>query len=641
MLKIYTSYILICLVILGNIQAQIQNLEPILVSANEYQNRLRETGRNISVMTWEDIKRLPVNSIDDLLKFMPGIEIQQRGPQGSQSDMIIRGGTFQQVLVVIDGIRMNEPLTGHFNSYIPISLEEIERVEVIKGAAVAMFGPDAIGGVISITTKTFSQNFQKKKKEIVVGSQIGQFKLNNGRAYFAGGNKKYYLSASTQYNKAEGPVLRGTTQFFNNQISSVAFSSELKQGWKMMFRGSLDKRDFNAQNFYTTFLSDTATENVKSYWQQFSLHHKKENSTFVFMAGARQLHDIYRFRPTVTPNDNKSSILNIDMRNSSKFNWQQAKFTWGSQLFTKFIRSNDRGNHKHTHIGTYINLQHQPIKGIFITEALRADWDESYKWVLSPQLNMALVGKKSGLRASISKGIRDADFTERFNNYNKSFVSGGSIGNPELKSERSLNMEVGGDLFVSEKLQVSATWFNRNQNGLIDWVITSYQNMPRKVNLNPTGTYSLASNIASVKTSGIEIDLNGISHTNDNILIFWKTGITYLKSLTPSGSNPSFYLSSHARMLWNASAGISGKKGSFSITSHYKKRNILNAPNINATISPEYLIFNLRSEVYFINGRIALQIQADNLFNKSYSDLLGSVMPGRWLQIGVKFSLKQ
>ena len=83
---------------------------------------------------------LPVQSVDDLLRYLPGIEVQQRGPQGAQADITIRGGTFQQVLVIIDGMKLNDPLTGHFNLYIPIHPADIERVEILKGAASAVWG---------------------------------------------------------------------------------------------------------------------------------------------------------------------------------------------------------------------------------------------------------------------------------------------------------------------------------------------------------------------------------------------------------------------------------------------------------------------------------------------------------------------
>src|SRR3978361_2092596 len=124
--------------------AQTNNdLDPVTVTASIAPIATSKTGRNITVIKGEQLDKQPIHSIDELLKYLPGIEVQQRGPMGAQSDIIIRGGTFQQVLVVLDGIRLNDPLTGHFSSYIPIAPAEIERIEILKGAASAIYGTQA------------------------------------------------------------------------------------------------------------------------------------------------------------------------------------------------------------------------------------------------------------------------------------------------------------------------------------------------------------------------------------------------------------------------------------------------------------------------------------------------------------------
>src|SRR5215216_2883932 len=94
-------------------------MDPVTVSSSLGSVASSKTGRNILVIKGDAFNKLPVHSIDDLLRYVPGLEVQARGPMGSQSDFVIRGSTFQQVLVIIDGVRVNEPLTGHLNSYIP------------------------------------------------------------------------------------------------------------------------------------------------------------------------------------------------------------------------------------------------------------------------------------------------------------------------------------------------------------------------------------------------------------------------------------------------------------------------------------------------------------------------------------------
>ena len=621
--------------------AQVPVLEPVLISTSAQQKRIRETGRNISVLTKDDIKNIPANSLDELLRFVSGIEVQQRGPQGSQSDLIIRGGTFQQVLVVIDGMRANEPLTGHFNAYIPIHPEEVERIEVIKGAAAAIFGPDAVGGVVHVITKAFTHNFETKTKSAAASLQGGQYGLFNGRIALSSSNKKSYVSGGLQQNKAKGVQMRGTTGYFDNDLANISYARKLNDAWRLMVRAAADRRDFNAQNFYTSFLSDTAREKVSSTWQQLALTRTSEKSTFSILVNARQLKDVYAFRPVSIPNQNSTNLFNADLRHTVRFKWQQAKFTSGMQVFNKQIVSNDRGNHKHLHTGIYANLQHQLLNKLFVTEGIRADWDQSYKWALIPQLNLAYTGVLATLRASISKGIRDADFTERYNNFNKPLVTGGSIGNPALEAERSLNMEIGADLLLDKPVQVHATIFRRNQSSLIDWAPTMYADIPLRINLIPTGIYALASNIANVDTRGAELDLSGDHHWGKETKLRWNSGITVLKSTGKGNSLPSFYLSSHAKLLWNSNMRISNKFGAVSMGTVYKKRNKQTANAINARISPEYFTVHLRIEKYLFKKKAGLMMQIDNLTDVAYSDLLGSIMPGRWMQFGCWMNLNK
>lgn len=637
-MKILLLSFSMALALINTAFAQVPVLEPVLISSSAQQKRIRETGRNISVLTKDDIKNIPANSLDELLRFVPGIEVQQRGPQGSQSDLIIRGGTFQQVLVVIDGMRANEPLTGHFNAYIPIHPEEIERIEVIKGAAAAIFGPDAVGGVVHVITKAFTHNFGTKNKSAAASLQGGQYGLFNGRIALSSSNKKSYVSGGLQQNKAKGMQMRGTTGYFDNDLANISYARKLNDTWRLMLRAAADSRDFNAQNFYTSFLSDTAREKVSSTWQQLALTRTSEKSTFSILANARQLKDVYSFRPVSIANQNNTKLFNADLRHTVRFKWQQAKFTSGMQVFNKQIVSNDRGNHKHLHTGIYANLQHQLLNKLFVTEGIRADWDQSYKWALIPQLNLGYTGTLATLRASISKGIRDADFTERYNNFNKSLVTGGSIGNPALEAERSLNMEIGADLLLDKPVQVHATVFRRNQSSLIDWAPTMYADIPLRPNLIPTGIYALASNIANIDTKGAELDLSGDHSWGKETKLRWNTGITVLKT-GKGNSLPSFYLSSHAKLLWNSNMRISNKFGAVSMGTVYKKRNQQTANAINARISPEYFTVNLRIEKYLFKKKAGLMLQIDNLTDVAYSDLLGSIMPGRWMQFGCWMNL--
>jgi len=180
----------ISLVLLGSLQlnAQVKELDPLTVVSSLTEVKASQTGREIIVLQGKDLAALPVKTLDDLLRYIPGIEVQSRGDMGAQSDFMIRGGNFQQVLVILDGLRIKDANTGHFSSYIPVNPAEIDRIEILKGAASSIYGSDAVGGVISITTKAFSKHQQEKQSAQGLLS-VGEYGLLNASLSHAGSSK--------------------------------------------------------------------------------------------------------------------------------------------------------------------------------------------------------------------------------------------------------------------------------------------------------------------------------------------------------------------------------------------------------------------------------------------------------------------
>jgi len=610
-------------------------MENVVVTATLASQQQKESGRNILSIKGETFSSLPVHSIDELLRYLPGIEVQQRGPQGSQSDIIIRGGTFQQVLVIIDGVKLNDPLTGHFSMYVPVHPSEIERVEILKGAASAIWGSEAVGGVVNIITKTFSKT--KSVNQIKAKVVAGEYGLFNGDTYFKWSKNRSVFSGGILSNNSKGQPLRGTNGFFHLTTANLSFSQQLSKDWILNFRTAADFRKFNAQNFYTTFASDTASEKVDTWWNHINLNKKTKNGLLNFDAAYKALRDQYWFRPLAIPNDNKTNFFTTQLYYTSQFNKQHG-YTAGMQVQRKAIKSNDRGNHSLWHGAAYSIIRHKFGNNIFVNESIRLDWDESYGVVLLPQINFAWAPSKFTLRASAGKSFRDADFTERFNNYNKALVTSGRIGNPDLEAEQSWNAEIGADYNLSARFRIGGTLFYRDHTDLIDWANTAYTDMPRKDNLIPTGTYALAKNVEEVSTAGAELDVIYNERINENARMLVTAGFTWLKSKNDDPV-PSFYISSHARYIVNLSTAYTSRKFSYSINGLYKRRDEQTSAAINASISPSYFVCNAKAAYSFLKNTGKVFIQADNLFNKKYSDLLGSVMPGRWLSGGFEIAL--
>jgi iron complex outermembrane receptor protein len=159
--------------------------------------------------------------------------------------------------------------------------------------------------------------------------------------------------------------------------------------------------------------------------------------------------------------------------------------------------------------------------------------------------------------------------------------------------------------------------------------------MPRKDNLSPAGTYALAKNIASVETTGWETDLQYIHAFSAKHKLTGSVGLVWLSSES-SETKPSFYISSHAKLLTNFSVIWSVKDLSLSMNGIYKKREKQDLPAINATVSRDYFLVNGRAQYAFWKQRLGVFVQVDNAFDQSYSDLLGTPMPGRWLMGGLQ-----
>ncbi len=132
-----------------------QTVEPIMgaeIKAGKLNIAADDLGSNITILSRKDIANIPVQTTAELLGYIEGVDLRQRGPNGVQADIQIQGGTFDQVLVLIDGVRLTDPQTGHHMLNLMVPPEAIERIEIIKGAAARRYGMNALSGVVNIVT---------------------------------------------------------------------------------------------------------------------------------------------------------------------------------------------------------------------------------------------------------------------------------------------------------------------------------------------------------------------------------------------------------------------------------------------------------------------------------------------------------
>ncbi|MEO7048359.1 MAG: TonB-dependent receptor, partial [Ferruginibacter sp.] len=579
------------------------------------------------------INKLPIHSLDELLKYTSSVEVQQRGPDGAQADIVIRGGTFQQVLVLIDGVKINDPITGHFGAYMPIATSQIERIEVLKGPAAAVYGSEAVGGVINIISKTFAAFKKENTKQTNASLTAGEYGYFGASAGFNKTSEKINYSLAANSNNANGQLLRSNNRgYFHTNTFSENAGIPLSAKWNLFLHSSYDSRDFAAQNFYTTFSSDTATEKVNTFFNHAKLKHSTASSTDEIDASYKKTTDHYVYNNSAIANDNKSGAFSLQYLHTKKLS-NILSYNYGATGEYKTITSNDRGNHDNENAAIFGTLVYKK-NNFSINPGLRVVTDKNFGTEILPQANISYKINHLILKANTGRAIRSADFTERYNNYNKTLVSSGSIGNPDLKAERSWSYEAGAD-YLLPHFKISSAVFYRNQHNVIDFVTTPYADMPRKVNLSPTGTYALAENLKKVNTTGFEIEMTYTHSFCASSNLYANAAATFLHS-TSSDAAPSFYIISHAKTLLQQTIIYNIKNFGISFTSIYKERMPQNAPGIKAFITKDYWLVNTKIEYRY---KIATAfIAVNNIGNIQYSDLLGSKMPGSWTTGGISLA---
>jgi iron complex outermembrane receptor protein len=208
-----------------------------------------------------------------------------------------------------------------------------------------------------------------------------------------------------------------------------------------------------------------------------------------------------------------------------------------------------------------------------------------------------------------------------------------AIGNPS-RGDDAIGPVLCGRL--AEWLKISTSVFRRDQQDLIDWTPTPYAKMPRQTNLVPGTTYALATNLSSVRTQGLELDVRLDRSLGQGNRLLLMTGLLLLESLD-ADKTPSFYISSHARVLLNSTMVLTTGRCDFSLQTLYNRRNTQASTAISAYLDREYFLTNVKLRYRIPKIQTSVFLQGYNLFDRSYSDLLGARMPGRWVSFGMQF----
>jgi len=456
---------------------------------------IKNTDNSISVLTIsrEEIQKSTATNVSELLQQVAGLDIRRRGTEGMQADLYIRGGSFDQTLLLIDGIKVEDPQTGHHTMNMTIPLDVIEKIEIIRGSASRIYGQNAFTGAINIITKKDIEN------NISLNLAGGSF--NQKRGGLTVQRKLENLDILFNYNRKESEGYRYNTDFKNDEFF-------IKNNFKIKDQnisaiGAFNERKFGANGFYASPAAIDQYEETQASLIGFSTTYKKNDLILKPKLYWKRNQDIYvylRQDPSVYRNLHISNKVGAEL-NASTSN-SLGNLGLGFDLSRVSLKSNNLGERKRTMLNMFV--EQQVILNndkIDFTPGLAITYFSDVSTKLNYQNNFFnnlffYPGMDLGYRVNQNlKLYSNIGYTYRIPTYTDLFYSSPTtLGNENLKLEKALTKEVGLK-YLKDDFNFNFSLYQRDASDIIDYV--------RNNEAEPWQ----ASNIREINTSGFELNL--------------------------------------------------------------------------------------------------------------------------------------
>jgi iron complex outermembrane receptor protein len=608
------------------------NLDEIEVSAQRSPVAFSQVARIASVITREEIEAAPVQSIQELLEYALSVDVRQRGPLGAQADISVRGGSFDQTLILINGINVSDSQTGHHSLDLPVSLKNIQRIEILEGPAARVFGPNAFSGVINIITGVEAQT------NVKVDVAAGQHKLSdlNLSGNLIKGSWSHFAAVNriSTDGYIDNTDLKNLNAFYQTRAN-------LKPGI-LNFQVGRTNKSFGANSFYTATYPNQYEETKTTFASvKFETGKKLHINPSLYWRRHQDKFELFRDDP---PNWYKGHNYHLTDVFGSKldawFSSSLGKTAFGGEIRSENIWSNVLGNalatpeevpgekgqfftksYSRTTI-SYFAEHSLYIKNLAISGGAMANRisDLGFGWKIYPGMDISYeFVNHYKLYSSANSTLRMPTFTDLFYN------GPTNVGNPNLKPEKSQTYE-GGLKITYPGFFGHAGIYYRKGKDLIDWVRASDSEKWQTQNLT------------RINTTGVEV-----SGTLSPERI-WKSkffltrlGINYAYSHLEKGTNNvfSYYVLDNLKnkldfqiehRIWQKIAA------SWRIS--YQDRNGMRTPT-----EPYKPFWIVNSRISWKSRDTEFYASASNLFNKKYFDLGPVEQPGRWISLGISYQL--
>ena len=628
-------------------------LDEVCVTGSRAPLTKSQAARMVTVLDRADIAQAPVQSVNDLLKYAVGVDVRQRGPIGAQTDISIRGGTSDQIILLLNGINICDPQTGHNAMDLPVDLSEIVRIEVLEGPAGRIYGTSSLVGAINIVTRSQESGDSSQYMTLhAEGGSYGYFNL--GGRYSTDSRLQttdsFKSSISANYTRSDGysrskagylnTDFSGTKAFYQGQYDDEAFRLHwhlgiADKGWGSSTFWASPKWQADDQYEHTTKLYSAIQAETKQ-----GLFHLSGN---IYWNQNRDRYEGYRGQPEkMKYNYNRTDVYGVSL--SNYFDWAAGRTAFGAELRnedlvsgnlgeplsqTHHIRGTDRDytlGVNRTNISGYLEhnllLHHFTISAGLV--AVKNTWS-NMNMTLYPGIDISYRPHPAWkIHASYNTSLRMPSFTEMY------YKLQGYSANPHLKPEEMRALEAG-LTYHSSLFTYHFTLWKHNGRNMIDWIMDTSQGQDAVwQSVNHTKINSLGFETSA----SIEIPL--FTHHYSLFTVSY----SYIHQDKEQDANiVSQYALEYLRHKLVANTRLQfSKMLSLSLNFRWQDR-VGSYTDFDGTVCDYEPYALLDTRLTWQQLRWKVYLEANNLFDTRYHDYGLVTQPGRWLIAGISLAL--
>jgi len=595
--------ILFLLLIPATLKSQ-KILDEVTINSGRIIIPFSEENRNLIIIDSVFLNNSSAKNLSEILQQVIGVDIRRRGNDDIQSDLFIRGGSFDQTLLLINGIKVEDSQTGHHQMNLSVPIDLIDKIEILKGPGSRIFGMNAFNGAVNIITKNNSDSGN-------INLSYGSFKTFQGSGSIPINTDKSSHILSTTYRQSDGYRYNTDYNYLN-----IFYSGSIEMDdsdLQVLFTNS--DRKFGANGFYASPEAKDQYEETNGSLLNFKLTKKKENISTESSIYWRRHEDTYiyiRDNPSIYKNDHISNKLGFQ-NNISIFS--DAGITGiGIDLSNTWLSSNNLGE-RNRFITTIFaeqlinknNFSFTPGIAFSIYEKPSNDL---FKSKLFPGIDIGYrISDKILLNANVGETFRIPTFTDLY------YSDPNNEGNENLDPEKAFTSEVGFKL-REKNYSISLNLFRRKSDDLIDYV---------KANSNEKWS---PQNIKNVITTGFEFDGKLLLKINNNLNTI-NLGYAYINDDYKNNLLSRYSLNSYKhRLILN----FDFKLTKF-ISNYLSIRHGVRESQDNNNKS----VFDYKISMH--RDRWKITVNLNNIFDSKYYETNLVQMPGRNLEVGLNFKI--